>query len=158
MRRASIVRFAMISLVLGAGVFLYVAALQTSETVRFEFGSMDWDFLGNPEAFEKRNRMDGPIRYPDGSVEVIQFYGRIALDNAEIRLPYSPLLSFIIIDPAGMVPLVALRRTKKPGSARAGHLPRSRDQWAAELDNAIARDPSNRRAATKLAQAASRHS
>ena len=28
-------------------------------------------------------------------------------------------LSFIIIDPAGMVPLVALRRTKKPGSARA---------------------------------------
>ena len=88
MRRASIVRFAMISLVLGAGVFLYVAALQTSETVRFEFGSMDWDFLGNPEAFEKRNRMDGPIRYPDGSVEVIQFYGRIALDNAEIRLPY----------------------------------------------------------------------
>ena len=29
-------------------------------------------------------------------------------------------LSFIIIDPAGMVPLVALRRTKKPGSARAG--------------------------------------
>ena len=88
MRRASIVRFAMISLVLGAGVFLYIAALQTSETVRFEFGSMDWDFLGNPEAFEKRNRMDGPIRYPDGSVEVIQFYGRIALDNAEIRLPY----------------------------------------------------------------------
>ena len=49
---------------------------------------MDWDFLGNPEAFEKRNRMDGPIRYSDGSVEVIQFYGRIALDNAEIRLPY----------------------------------------------------------------------
>ena len=67
-------------------------------------------------------------------------------------------LSFIIIDPARMAPLVALRRTKKPGSARAGHLPRSRDQWAAELDNAIARDPSNRRAATKLAQAASRHS
>ena len=31
-----------------------------------------------------------------------------------------PGLSFIIIDPAGMVPLVALRRTKKPGSARAG--------------------------------------
>ena len=30
------------------------------------------------------------------------------------------ILSFIIIDPAGMVPLVALRRTKKPGSARAG--------------------------------------
>ena len=29
-------------------------------------------------------------------------------------------VSFIIIDPAGMVPLVALRRTKKPGSARAG--------------------------------------
>ena len=29
-------------------------------------------------------------------------------------------LSYIIIDPAGMVPLVALRRTKKPGSARAG--------------------------------------
>ena len=29
-------------------------------------------------------------------------------------------LSFIIIDPAGTVPLVALRRTKKPGSARAG--------------------------------------
>ena len=29
-------------------------------------------------------------------------------------------VSFIIIDPAGMVPLVALRRTKKSGSARAG--------------------------------------
>ena len=29
-------------------------------------------------------------------------------------------LSFINIDPAGMVPLVALRRTKKPESARAG--------------------------------------
>ena len=29
-------------------------------------------------------------------------------------------LSLIIIDPAGMVPLVVLRRTKKPESARGG--------------------------------------
>ena len=36
------------------------------------------------------------------------------------RLCSQNQLSFIIIDPAGMVPLVALRRTKKPGSARAG--------------------------------------
>ena len=35
------------------------------------------------------------------------------------RSPLFPV-SFIIIDPAGMVPLVALRRTKKPVSARAG--------------------------------------
>ena len=44
------------------------------------------------------------------------------VDNAAIA--YADVewldLSFIIIDPAGMVPLVALRRTKKPGSARAG--------------------------------------
>ena len=71
MRRASIVRFAMISLVLGAGVFLYVAALQTSETVRFEFGSMDWDFLGNPEAFE--------------AISVTRRTGRMGTDLATTR-------------------------------------------------------------------------
>ena len=87
------VRFVIVSLVLGAGLFLYVAALQTSETMRFEIGSMDWDFLGNPEAFEKRNRMDGPIRYADESVEIIQFYGRIALDEAAFRLPYHAVRS-----------------------------------------------------------------
>ena len=32
-------------------------------------------------------------------------------------------LSFIIIDPAGMVPLVALRGTKRPGSSRASPSP-----------------------------------
>ena len=45
-------------------------------------------------------------------------------NSRRIRKALKPLLgeelSFIIIDPAGMVPLVALRRTKKPGSARAG--------------------------------------
>ena len=40
--------------------------------------------------------------------------------NRMVLLGRNAWLSFIIIDPAGMVPLVALRRTKKPGSARAG--------------------------------------
>ena len=53
-----------------------------------------------------------------------QALGREALAQiASVATPATLLrwyLSFIIIDPAGMVPLVALRRTKKPGSARAG--------------------------------------
>ena len=44
----------------------------------------------------------------------------LSLDRTGHYLPCFERLSFIIIDPAGMVPLVALRRTKKPGSARAG--------------------------------------
>ena len=63
--------------------------------------------------------------------------------------PLFAMLSFIIIDPAGMVPLVALRRTKKPGSARAGtcrdHTINGPRSWTTQSP----RDPSNRRAATK---------
>ena len=47
----------------------------------------------------------------------------LVIENLALRQQVTALkkeLSFIIIDPAGMVPLVALRRTKKPGSARAG--------------------------------------
>jgi hypothetical protein len=81
-------RLALVLLVLLAGLILYAVALQSSGTMRFEIGSMDWDFLGDPEDFEGRSRMDGPIRYPDGSVEVIQFYGRVTREKASFRLPY----------------------------------------------------------------------
>jgi hypothetical protein len=93
MLRFILVRFTTVSLTLCAGLVLYVIALQTTETVRFEIGSMDWDFLDTPEAFEKRNRMDGPIRNPDGSVEVIQFYGRLTRAEAAFRLTYHALRS-----------------------------------------------------------------
>ena len=67
-------------------------------------------------------------------------------------------LSFIIIDPAGMVPLVALRRTKKPGSARAGtcrdHAINGPRSWTTQSRGTPAIDAQR----TKLAQAASRHS
>ena len=73
--------------------------------------------------------MGAPLGQPSVSFDI----ARDGLADIAYRV-----LSFIIIDPAGMVPLVALRGTKRPGSARAGPLPRSDDQWAAELDNAIA--------------------
>ena len=48
-------------------------------------------------------------------------FGCLAAARPELLIGHGlGVLSFIIIDPAGMVPLVALRRTKKPGSARAG--------------------------------------
>ena len=61
---------------------------------------------------------EGPARAVEPAVTGGQAAGTFSPEspNAVIR----EYLSFIIIDPAGMVPLVALRRTKKPGSARAG--------------------------------------
>ena len=50
----------------------------------------------------------------------MSYEGRFALAKNDPQSIDGGTLSFIIIDPAGMVPLVALRRTKKPGSARAG--------------------------------------
>jgi hypothetical protein len=93
MTAAALVRFALVSLVLVGGEALYAVSLQRFETVRFEIGSMDWDFLGDPEDFEDRKGMDGPMRLPDGSVEVIEFYGRIARKDASFRLPYHAVRS-----------------------------------------------------------------
>ncbi len=69
--------------------------------------------------------------------------------DGPLALATDYMVSFIIIDPAGMVPLVALRRTKKLGSARAGtcrdHTINGPRSWTTQSP----RDPSNRRAATK---------
>ena len=56
-----------------AGALLYPVAFQVTDTVRFDLGSMDWDYLMNEEQVYDRVRMQGPTRLPDGSVEVIEF-------------------------------------------------------------------------------------
>ena len=61
--------------------------------------------------FRRNFNKDLPIEF---TKQNLSSFGGLELFSRYLRL------SFIIIDPAGMVPLVALRRTKKPGSARAG--------------------------------------
>jgi len=77
--------------VLGAAAFL--AALQAQKSLRFEIGSMDQDYLEDPEQFYPRLRMDGPIRYADNTVEFIEFYGRLSRSRAGFILPYHALRS-----------------------------------------------------------------
>ncbi len=92
-------RGAAVALVLATGGLSYVVAFQTTEAVRFELGSMDWDYLEEPSNFHDRGRMEGPIRYEDGSVEVIEFYGRLTQERAGLTLPYhatrSPLRLYL---------------------------------------------------------------
>ena len=71
---------------LGAGAF--TATLQVQKSIRFEIGSMDRDYLADPEHAPIVLRMDGPIRHPDNSVEVIDFYGRLTGRRAQFSLPY----------------------------------------------------------------------
>ena len=76
-----------------AGALLYPVAFQVTDTVRFDLGSMDWDYLMNEEQVYDRARMQGPTRLPDGSVEVIEFYGRLTAREVEFRLPYHGVAS-----------------------------------------------------------------
>ena len=71
-----------------AGALLYPVAFQITDTVRFDLASMDWDYLMNEEQVYDRVRMQGPTRLPDGSVEVIEFYGRLTAREVGFRLPY----------------------------------------------------------------------
>ena len=76
-----------------AGAPLYPIAFQVTETVRFDLGSMDWDYLVNEGQVHDRVRMQGPTRLPDGSVEVIAFYGRLTAREVGFRLPYHGVAS-----------------------------------------------------------------
>jgi len=50
---------------------------------------MDRDYLVDDALFHSPGvRMDGPIRHPDNSVEVIEFYGRLSRKESGILLPY----------------------------------------------------------------------
>ena len=49
---------------------------------------MDYDYLDEREQFYSRGRMEGPIRHPDNTVEMIEFYGRLTKRNATFTLPY----------------------------------------------------------------------
>lgn len=88
--RASFVCVALI--VLGAAP-LYYQAYQFQKDRRFEIGSMDRDFLAEPTQFSSPLAMSGPIRYEDGSVAVIDFYGRLTARCVELELPYHALRS-----------------------------------------------------------------
>ena len=76
-----------------AGALLYPVAFQVTDTVRFDLGSMDWDYLMNEERVHNRVRMQGPTRLPDGRVEVIEFYGRLTAREVRFRLPYHGVAS-----------------------------------------------------------------
>ncbi len=96
MKSPRLSQFVVLSLLLVAGEAIYVFSLQRSEPIRFDFGSMDWDFLADPSSVSPRTRMKGPFRHRNGTVEVIEFYGRITTSNVRFQLPYhasnSPLL------------------------------------------------------------------
>ena len=47
----------------------------------------------NEEQVYDRVRMQGPTRLPDGSVEVIEFYGRLTAREVGFRLPYHGVAS-----------------------------------------------------------------
>ena len=123
--------------------FLYKYAVDTPIAFGMDRGD-------NPRMIERDQLVRLMSLYAD-----IVFVGQWDPDLGGRRLEG---LSFIIIDPAGMVPLVALRRTKKPGSARAGtcrdHAINGPRSWTTQSRGTPAIDAQR----TKLAQAASRHS
>lgn len=88
-----------LAFVLAAAAPLYYAAYQIRKDRRFQIGSMDRDFLSQVDQFSSPTMMNGPIRHEDGSVEVIDFYGRVTTRRVEILLPYfaldSPLRLFL---------------------------------------------------------------
>lgn len=67
---------------------LYFLSSQSRRPLRFEIGSMDCDYLDEKEQFYSRGRMEGPIRRPDNTVEVIEFYARLTKRRATFKLPY----------------------------------------------------------------------
>ncbi len=76
-------------LVLLAFAPLFFLSHQNKQTRRFELGSLDRDYLEDSGQFYRPGvMMDGPIRHEDGSVEVIEFYGRLTRTDATLRLPY----------------------------------------------------------------------
>ena len=78
---------------------LYYLAYQITPERRFELGSMDRNFSVRQGELHPSSLMSGPIRYEDGSVEVIDFYGRLTPRREEFLLPYharrSPLKIFL---------------------------------------------------------------
>jgi hypothetical protein len=72
---------------------LHFAAQQAEKSRRFEIGSLDHAFLGEPDDFYGPSAMNGPIRHEDGSVEVVDFYGRLTRRRAVLELPYHALRS-----------------------------------------------------------------
>jgi len=81
------------ALILVGAAPLYHVAYQFQKDRRFEIGSMDRDFLYEEAQFSTPMAMSGPIRYDDGSVAVIDFYGRLTARCAELEIPYHSLRS-----------------------------------------------------------------
>ncbi len=91
---------------------LFFAAYQVQKTRRIEIGSMDLDFFLDRSQIYPPLRMNGPVRHPDGSVEVSDFYGRLTGRRVELLLPYharrSPIRLFIRCHRFGMQGTVSL--------------------------------------------------
>lgn len=106
-------RLVIVVLMLVATGPLYYLAYQNTAGRRFELGSMDHDFIVSRGELYPFSVMSGPIRYEDGSVEVIDFYGRITPRRAEFQLPYharrSPLEIFLRAHRFGLQGSVLLR-------------------------------------------------
>ena len=92
-------------------------ALRGNTVISAVFNYTDTEVTGNDQGLLNDRRLTEfayALPRTRWNISLTQRMGRMSFLG---RVNY---LSFIIIDPAGMVPLVALRRTKKPGSARAG--------------------------------------
>ena len=105
-------RAVVVALVIAACAPAYYAAHQVKKARRFEIGSMDTGYLRVSREYRRPAMMDGPIRHEDGTVEVIDFYGRLTERRAEIRLPYhvkrTPVRLFLRCHRFGLKGIVTL--------------------------------------------------
>lgn len=80
-----------------AGLFtctaVYFLAYQAHPSLRFGIGRWDAPWLADERDFYPPVRMEGPLRHPDGSVEVKDFVGRLTKRSAAIQIPYHALRS-----------------------------------------------------------------
>ncbi len=97
--RYKAIPLAAIALLLVTAAPLIYVAQQHVKARRFEIGSLDHNYLVDKAQFSLPVAMDGPFRYEDDSVEVIDFYARLTSRHAELELPYhalhSPLRLFV---------------------------------------------------------------
>jgi len=71
----------------------FFLAVQANPSRHFGIGRWDRTWLADERGFYPPSRMEGPIRRPDGAVEVKDFVGRLTKRHARLRLPYHALKS-----------------------------------------------------------------
>jgi hypothetical protein len=77
--------------VLLLALLCFFAAHQVNPVRHYGIGRWDRAWLADAGDFSPPLRMEGPVRHPDGSVEVRDFVGRLTKKRAAFRIPYHAL-------------------------------------------------------------------